>query len=79
MGLALLVGCCLVRVALRHVVAAARTYFQLALFTFGVESFHPHNEFVHAPVIFFLFAERKAKTGARGGKGGGLYASVPLP
>src|SRR5260370_37009311 len=64
--LALLVGCCLVVVGLGREITAPRTYVQLALFAFGVECFHPHREFVHAPVVFFLFAERKTEAVSRG-------------
>src|SRR5882672_6609072 len=73
----LLVGC-LIAIAPGHVVAAPRTYFQLALFAFGIESSHAHGKFMHPPIVFLVFAEGKPKTVTRGEIADDLRETCPI-
>src|SRR5205814_9763450 len=58
----LVCGSRLIRIILRHVIAAPGTDFQLALFAFGVDNLYPHGKFVHSSVVFLLFGESESQT-----------------
>src|SRR6266545_511451 len=55
----------LISIIFRHVVAATRIDFKSPRFPFHVCCFHAHREFVHAAIVFFLFAEGKPETVSR--------------
>src|SRR5712675_503223 len=50
---------------LRHVITPTGTNFQPLLLSFGVYCFNPQGQFMHLPIVLFIFGQCEAETVAR--------------
>src|SRR4051812_19751482 len=50
---------------LRHVITSTRANLQPLLLSFGVGCLYPQGQFMHPPIVLFIFSQREAETVAR--------------